>query len=245
MSMLSRIFAPAFAIAPLIAVPAMAETRDFDLAPFSSIEASAGIHVQVEPGETQSVRVEATDPKDFDYLELSVADGRLEASTNFNLADFILRGGILGALFRDDDPLIVHVTMPALTSVSASSGSQVAVARMSGDRLETTAASGARTELSGIAYESVMLSAESGSRVNAAGTCVTIAASAESGAQVNAAGLECRDGRADASSAGRMHVFAGTELTANASTGANIAVHGDPETLDATTATGGNVSGAN
>ena len=220
---------------------AFAESRTFDLAPFSQIDASAGIDVRVKQGPTQSVRVEARSSKDYDHLELSVRNGKLEAATEYGFLDFIFDGGLIGTVFNRDLSLIVHVTIPQLESVAASSGANIQVTDVSGDNLRARASSGGDVNLNEISFQSVSLSASSGADLTAQGTCIEVSGNVSSGADINAKDMECKNAQANASSGGDLTLFASQSVDANASSGGDISIVGDPQRIDINTSSGGDI----
>jgi len=229
------------AVSLLAVTSALAESRDFDLAPFSQIDASTGIDVRVKQGDKQGVRVEARNSDDFKHLELSVQNGRLEAATEYSFLDFVFSGGLLGAVFSDRPSLIVHITIPELEHVGASSGANVTVDRVNGQDLRAGASSGGDIELRDITYQNVSLSASSGADLKAGGTCIAVSGNVSSGADINAGNLECKDARANASSGGDLTLFASGSADANASSGGDITIAGDPQRIDVNTSSGGDI----
>ena len=64
-------------------MPALAETRTYELAAFEKIDLSAGIVLIATAGEKQSITVE-TEDGDFSDLEIDVANGVLSVSREWN-----------------------------------------------------------------------------------------------------------------------------------------------------------------
>lgn len=227
----------------LATTTALAENRDFDqLAKFDSVDASAGVYVSITKGNQQSVKAQVNDISGFDHLGLYVENGKLYVTTDYSFFDFILDGGVLGAVFRNSPPIKVYVTIPELTRVDASSGAEVDVKDINGENLRAGASSGADINLHDISYEAVSLSASSGADIEASGTCISIRGNASSGADIEANGLECKDARANASSGGDLSLYASQSLDANASSGGDINIVGNPTKIDINTSSGGDVN---
>lgn len=226
----------------LSTLPALAESRDFNLDAFDKIAASSGIVVDVVPGEQQMVRVDAKSDNDFKHLQMDVHNGTLRVSTDYNLFDFIIDGGLVGSIFRDGPGLKVFVTLPALEQVSVSSGATAELHELTGENFSASASSGADIILDDVGYENLILSASSGADIRASGTCATIEGNVSSGADVNATELECASARANASSGGDIAVFASDAVSANASSGGDIRVMGNPEARDLNTSSGGDIN---
>jgi hypothetical protein len=105
---------------------------------------------------------------------------------------------------------LVRITAPRLAALSAAAGSSVRVA-------------------SPMRAEGVALAAHSGGKLEVSGDCQTVAAEVSSGGEIEAADLNCAQATVSASSGGHAAVQAHHNITANASSGAEIVVHGRPE----------------
>lgn len=242
MSNHSQTIAIASLTAMLAAGPAFAESRAFNLGPFEKIDASAGIVVHVSRGDTQSVRAETKNRSAFNDLGLYVSNGTLTATTDYDFFDFVFDGGVLGAIFRDRPRIEVYVTLPQLLKIDAHSGANVDVKDLGGSSLRVSSSSGANVDLRQISYEAVSLSASSGADIEAAGTCISVRGNVSSGADIDARALECKDARANASSGGDLSFFASQSLEANASSGGQVDVVGNPQHIDVSTSSGGDVN---
>ncbi len=225
----------------LLALPGFAQTRVFDLPAFDKIDVSSGIIMNVTPGPDQSVRVETAGGQDFDFLELSVKEGELQAFTSYSLIDYILRGWFFnaGPVFK------ISVSIPELGAVKTSGGANLSVTSMSGNHLSADVSSGASLNLVSLAYDSYALTASSGANIVAAGACVTVEADASSGAGINIADLRCETAQASATTGGAVSVFASGTITASASSGARIDILGNPGKVDANASSGGTINNQN
>lgn len=226
----------------LVAIPALAETRTYELSDFDSISIATGIEAVVEVGDTQSVSVEIDDPDLFDKLEIDVRGTTLRASIELSFLDNLLSGGLLGAIFADRAGVKMHITVPELTGVEASSGAHVRVDEMQGDTVRLETSSGAVITAMNLNAESVRADASSGAKLTVdKGACQSVDAASSSGASVDLRGLECSDARARASSGASLRLFASDRIDADASSGASIRIAGDPDGVRVESSSGGSI----
>lgn len=232
-------------VAPVALLPAsvQAESRTFELAAFDRISVASGIHADVTVGPEQSVTVEADDPEVFDKLKIEVGGDRLDARFDFNLIDTILGGGIMSAIFGDNAPVVLTVTVPALVEAESSSGARVRIDEMQGERLRLDASSGASLSVASTAADAIDAEASSGATLTIeAGACRSFGADASSGASLRAEALECENVRAGASSGASLDISANGSLDANASSGGSIHVAGDPDQVSVNSSSGGSIN---
>lgn len=207
------------AAAILSATPALAETRSYDLAAFHAIDIQTGIDATVVRGDGQSVIAEARASDTLTDLKVEVVDGTLKAYVDRSLFDFRL---------FDRREIRVTITVPALDAVSASSGADVRVDGLAGQDVRVDVSSGADINVINVAAETIDIDISSGADATLAGTCGTARVSVSSGSNLNAGTLECRAVNAEVSSGADADVFASADLRAEASSGGDITVHGNP-----------------
>jgi len=226
----------------LAAAPALAETRTYELSEFDGISIATGIEAVVEVGGTQSVTVEIDDPDLFDKLEIDVRGSTLRASIEFSFFENLLSGNLLGAIFSDRAGVAMHITVPELTAVEASSGAHVRVDAMQGDDMRLESSSGAVIAVEELNGATVRAEASSGAHLSVIkGACENVDAAASSGASVDLRGLECGDARARASSGASLRVFAADKIDAEASSGASVRIAGDPDNVRVESSSGGSI----
>jgi hypothetical protein len=119
------------------------------------------------------------------------------------------------------DRVTVYVTMPALVALDASSGSHVSAEGVAGGPFEISASSGAHGAVSG--------------------RCDGLRVDVSSGAHVKAESLLCKMAKAQASSGAHAAIYASDNVSADASSGGHIRVHGDPKSVNQETSSGGRV----
>jgi hypothetical protein len=189
---------------------AAAEPRSYALTGFTGVSAASGISVTLLEG-PYSVTVE-TEGKPFDEITLKVNKGILE----------ITRKTRFSIMPRPAGDFMVRVQSPALSSLSASSGSEI---------------NGTDLRLG-----DMTLVASSGASIALTGTCSNLQATASSGAQFTGDQLACRSVRTEASSGSEITVRASEAAAANASSGASIRIMGGPSRLNMSSSSGGSVT---
>ena len=223
-----RISLAASTAAFILAAPAMAESRDYDVSSFDGIEVSAGIDVNFETGGGQSVSVENKDGN-FDDIIVEVRGGKL----------VLKRPRQIG--WGKRPRYAVTVSAPILSSVEVSSGADAIGSGLSGEQVRIETSSGADADITGIDAVNVSLASSSGSDLNASGTCDGVTADSSSGSDIEAGDLHCRIGAADASSGSDITIYASESVSADASSGADIDVLGGPTDADIDKSSGGSV----
>ncbi|WP_299728247.1 head GIN domain-containing protein [Devosia sp.] len=233
-------FALAGSFALAMAGGAMAESRDFDLKGFTKVEINTGINATVTLGDAFSIHAESANKDLLDKLEVTLDGDTLSASVDQNFLDFIFNGGVVGQLLGANN-LTLAITLPTLTGVSASSAADVDVTGAKGD-LDINASGGADLAITGSALGAVRVDASSGSDVSLAGTCTSLTAQTSTGADLKAADLQCASATIDASSGGDVSVFASASIKAEASTGADVTVGGNPADQALDRSSGGDIT---
>ncbi len=223
-----RIILAASVAAFVLAAPAMAEARQYDVSPFDGLEVSAGIDVSFETGGTQSVLVENKNG-DFDDIIVEVRGGKL----------VLKRPRKIG--WGKRPRYNVTVSAPRLSSVEASSGADVTGSGLRGDQVRIETSSGSDADISDIDAVNISLHSSSGSDLDASGTCDSVSAHSSSGSDLDAGDLVCRLGEADASSGSGLTIYASESVDAEASSGASVNVRGGPTDADIDKSSGGSV----
>lgn len=198
-----RILLATAAIA-LLAGPAIAETRP--LSGFTKVSASAGTRVEIAFGPNFLVNVEG---RDAARIVTRVTNGTLVVEP------------VRGWSWRGPRNAIVHVTMPLVEALDASSGAHIEAAGVPGGALN--------------------LDASSGAALDVAGACSTFTADASSGADIDAEALRCETGSVSVSSGANAHVYATGQLNVDASSGGNVVAFGNPGIGDISLSSGGSL----
>lgn len=221
--------------AALLASPLAAREIVHDLSGFSKIDASNHVKVNVYSGEAFRVVSDVSGTARARHLHVE-QDGDTLKIWRTGDSSMILMGMA--------DRYEVTVSMPALTSITASSGVNVEVTgTFPGiSSFDAKASSGADVDVNGLEVESVMLRSSSGSDLDVRGTCTTLVAEASSGSSIDAENLKCKDAKAEASSGSEIDLYITGTLRARASSGGDIDVEGAPVDADVSISSGGDVS---
>lgn len=218
----------------LLAAPAAAQaaSKTFELEAFTSVDISSGLNAEISIGDVQSVRAESPRQEAIDELIVEVSNGKLTASTDWNLLDFLSFGERETTLF---------ITVPALGSATASAGADINATGISGDRVTLSSSSGADIDAKAVAGKSLEITVSSGADIDVEGACSSAIIDVSSGASLKADKLECAEIAVNASSGSDADVFASASLKANASSGADIEVYGKPASVDEEASSGGEI----
>ncbi len=208
---MTRYILAGLATSAIFALPAMAETRAYDLDGFDRISVSSGIHVRVNAGRDQSVSVEQEDGN-FEDIEFVVENGKLEIRRvkNHNWS-------------RARTPYEVTINVPVVTELKASSGAEIEAENVDSDFFEIRTSSGAEINATGRCGQ-WDVKGSSGASINARNLqCERVDGSVSSGARVDAYASATVDG--SASSGGTLRVFGGaTDVDVRKSAGGSVQV---------------------
>lgn len=213
--------------------PAFAASRTIELPPFTSIDISSGIHAEVTVGGSQSVTADSADQSVIDELRIEVRGSTLHAWYEWSIFDVFRIGR--------DRSITLTIAVPSVDALDASAGALVNVGGLSGDRVALGASSGASLNAIVTSVSFLDLEASSGAALSASGPCVAADVEVSSGARVTADSLLCTDVDAEASSGAQAKVFASGSVKAEASSGGQVIVHGNPPSVDREASSGGNV----
>ena len=212
-----------------ISTAAWADTKSFDLSGFDGVSVAEGIHMQVTSGKTFEVTAESRDVEQLELLKLSVRRGTLKAEMD----GFMKR--------PEGQKVTVHVTMPELTHVEASSGADFDADAMAGSDLELTSSGGASLKINAINAGKVSVTVSGGANIKIAdGTCTALTADASGGASLDMKAMECATADVDASGGADLSAYAGS-ISASASSGAGIRVYGAPKVNKVSSSGGGEI----
>jgi hypothetical protein len=194
---------------------------------FKGISVSGGFNVELRTGPVTEIIVESDD-NIMKYIETRVS------------AD-ILNIGIKNMMGFTNAHLKVYITAPEITSIRASSGSDV-LARdvLKNDGKLSFHASGAGSISTDVDAPEVVADASSGSVIKLSGKTRNYTAEASSGSNLKTGDLFSENTVVTASSGSNAYVHASVKLRATASSGADINYHGAAN-VDKTVSSGGNV----
>ncbi|HYD72453.1 MAG TPA: DUF2807 domain-containing protein [Candidatus Binatia bacterium] len=224
---MNRLIAP-FLIAAALAGPAGAETRS--LSGFQAVDAEDRLTVTIGIGDAYAVDVTGSDAGRIS----THVDGR-----TLYIEDE--RRPLLGRSPRLDAH--VRVTMPAIESVSAARGAQLAANLAGGacDEFSASAAMGGSANIENALCNGVSSTAAMGGEVRIAGTCRRHDVSASMGGYIRARDMQCATVDASASMGGDINAYASQSYDASASMGGSINVVGGASASDTSSIMGGSV----
>lgn len=225
-----------------LSTAAFAQSKDFDLAGFDSLDIATGLDARVIQGDSFSVRAQSRSQEALDNLDIRVDDDVLSARIEQSFLDFIISGGLVGMLLNSGNAVTIDITLPALSGVSASSGADVRVSGVRSEQIDFEASSGANISATDAVLGQVSLRSSSGSDIEIAGTADTLEADASSGADIDAENLVVASATVSASSGADVTLHATASVRADASSGGDISIYGNPTTRDVDTTSGGDVS---
>lgn len=199
--------------------------RNID-ADFNNIKVSRGIEVHLTVGEATSVTVEADENlHEIITTEVDSDNNVLRVSTDENIKSATAKK--------------VFVTVNNINGIFTTSGASVyAENSIKTEKLKLESSSGSNMDLS-VNTDRLHCESSSGSSLSLTGSTKVLTVEASSGSYITASDLEAQVCRVEASSGSNISVNTSKELSANASSGANIKYSGNPEKVD----TSGGVSG--
>lgn len=192
--------------------------------PFTEIEVSGGIAVEVVRAAEHAVSVRA-ESNILPHLQIATAGSRLLVRTE--------PGVSLGA-----HGITVSVRMPVLALVEAGGGSPVSLGpEVAGSPFQARLSGGARLR-GELRASQAELSATGGSGIRLEGVCQNLVLEASGGGRLQVDGLTAATARVDLSGGAQAHVNASESITAVVTGGARLAYRGSPQ-LDVREMSGG------
>lgn len=200
---------------------AHAATESRELANFTEIEVMNGIDLNLSQGQGFAVEVEVEDEADLNDLVTDLRGDTLRIGWENR-----------GRGFWPDRNARVRVTLPVLTELDASGGSDVeGDGTFSGESLELNASGGSAIELD-VAVTTLDVTASGGSDFELSGTADSIDVQSSGGSDVDARSVSAREADVGASGGSDITITISERLTAEASGGSDITYDGDPQDRD-------------
>jgi len=197
--------------------------ENYDLAPFSAVDVSAGIEIQIMAGLPQMVRVEVSDETVLDRLRIEVLGGTLYVARRHGFIDFLTFAG---------GRVLVSVTAPEIDSVAASAGSDARLVGNNGRELELESSSGSSLRAESIDADRMRAAVSSGSKLIVAGKCGFAEFDSSSGSSLDAGKLDCTEVAVNSSSGSKISATAKDAARIEASSGSSIKLRGRPAKVD-------------
>lgn len=215
--------------ASLVWTIAAAESEVRPLSGFTSVAVSGGIDLNLRQGD--EYRVEAVNPGGSpEDIITTVEDGTLT-----------IRRNRTDGWFDWFEGYSVNVTLPELSAIQSSGGSEVRIeGAITGDQLAISASGGSDIAIV-LDVADLAVSVSGGADLNLSGTATAVAIQASGGADIDAS--ELRTQRATIQSSGGADIDLGVseQLVAQASGGSDVVYSGDP-TTDIATSGGADVT---
>jgi hypothetical protein len=204
----------------------VAETREI-VEDFKAIDAAEGLDVYITQGKEFGIEVKA-DENIIEFINTEIKQGTLYINTEERIG-------------RAKSKKVL-VTLPEIVAIDASSGSDVFGQNvLEADKLDISSSSGADVRIE-VNTQSLTCDASSGADIDVSGKTINMRANASSGADIDARDLMAENCIADASSGADISVNATKELTASASSGGDVRYSGNPEIVNKSKSSAGNVT---
>jgi hypothetical protein len=182
---------------------------------FTAIDGAGGIKITVKRGEP-SVRIE-TDRNLMEFIVTEVKDGCLHISPKRNTQ------------LRPSNSIVVSVTVPSLTSVSASGGVVLDVEAPLVKTAHLDLSGGVNARITSIDADSLAIDASVGVEMTLAGKAASAKVAVSGGVQFHAPKLALKAMSLDASGGCRLEVAVAETVKGDISGGVEVLLHGSPQ----------------
>ncbi len=203
------------------------QKQDREIGSFSVISASSGLDVYVIQGDKESLTVE-TDENLMEYIITRVKGDELILKVDGNI--------------RRSTKMSVYLTLVNVHEINVSSGADFKTRGLiNASNLDIRVSSGADAKMEVNAKE-LSCSVSSGADARLQGKADYFAGKASSGSDLRAKELIAKTCKAKASSGGDVSVYASEAIEAHASSGGNVSYYGNPEKVNTSDSSGGDVN---
>ncbi len=208
-----------------------AQKADRDLSSFTSVSTSSAIAVTLVPSTKNRVELSFSNIDENEIIT-EVKDNRLKIGLKSNTWGNKRKNSSVSAT--------VYYTQNLEGLNASSAGTITAMEARLGQELKLNASSAGKISVEGDS-PTVAATASSAGTISLKGKGKTISANASSSGTIKAGDFTCDDGKAVASSAGSISLWADAQINANASSGGTIIYNGDPKNVQVSKSSGGNV----
>ncbi|KCZ51677.1 GIN domain-containing protein [Hyphomonas pacifica] len=226
----------------LAAMPALAETKSYDVSDFDALDVSGAIMVEYTQGPAHSVTVDQKDGDFSDILietkgdELQIKRKSLEkAKWRKNMSIKHKNGELVVKVNGDVKPSYkVIVTSPSISELDISQSSMLTANNISADELELDSSSSASLTVSGTSKDT-SIEASSSSDLDAEDLVsdkLSIDASSSADVSANASGAGPVDVEASSSSDVEVTIAGSSDVEIDASSSADVTVEGSCNLID-------------
>lgn len=192
---------------------------------FTAVSSSEGLDVLVTQGEDFEIVVEA-DENIIDLIATDIRDGKLKIHARENIGQATKK---------------IYVTLPVITGLESSSGSELTgTNQIKAEKISLEASSGSHLQVS-LTADEVEADTSSGADIHLTGEANLMYADASSGSGIRAREFEVRECHANGSSGADLDLNVSESLVADASSGADISYTGNPDRVDQKKSVSGSV----
>ena len=203
------------------------QKQDREIKSFSVISASSGLDVYVVQGDKESLTVEA-DENLMEHIITRVKGDELILKVDGNI--------------RRATKMSVYVTLVNVHEINVSSGADLETRGLiNASNLDISVSSGADAKME-INAKELSCSVSSGADARLQGKADYFAGKASSGSDLRAKELIAKTCKAKASSGGDVSVYASEAIEAHASSGGDVSYYGNPEKVNVSDSSGGDVN---
>lgn len=195
--------------------------------PFTGIEISRGLELEVEQANETSITVIA-DKNLQNHISTDINNGILTITSDVNIDNAASKK--------------IVVKLPNITSLQASSAAGIkGLNTIKGQNIGLSSSSAGDIKIT-LEADNVTAESSSGSSMQLRGKVLKLDTSTSSGSVLDAQELLANDVISDASSGSNTDVHPLVSLKAEASSGSNISYHNEPKVISKDTSSGGSVS---
>ena len=194
---------------------------------FSKIDVNRGLNVTVEQSDTYFVEVEADDNLQS-HITVKVENETLVITTDESIDEAKAKN--------------IHVKMPSLTNIEASSGSSISTTgAFKGTEITVKSSSGSESNVN-LEFDKIRCESSSGSSIILKGKALDLSTNSSSGSSIDARDLLVNNVVSESTSGSSTDVHPGVSLKGKASSGSSINYDSSPKTIVKEENSGGSVS---
>jgi len=203
----------------LLASPAFADTKTFNLSGFKKIEADSAFTIEFTQGPNYSVVVDSKhDNMDKIIIEKSGDTLRITRPNNTNI--------------RHEVEDIIRVSAPNLEAIKLHSAVKFSANKLNTDDLSIDVHSATQVDIGALKARTVDIDAHSAAQFELAGECDTLKVTMHSAAKLHAADLHCKQANIDVGSASSASIWASEKAFAEAGVASKVTIGGKPKSFE-------------
>jgi hypothetical protein len=203
----------------LIASPAFADTRTFNLSGFKKIEADSAFTIEFTQSPTFSVVAESKyDNMDKIIIEKSGDTLRITRPKDTNI--------------RHKVEDIIRISAPNLEAIKLHSAVKFTADKLNTGDLDIEVHSATQVSIGALKARAVDIDAHSAAQFELSGECDTLKVKMHSAAKLEANGLRCKEASVDVGSASSASIWASEKAFAEAGVASKVTVGGKPKSFD-------------